>query len=177
MAITNHTTTTINNHTQHLSSPPPPFNYNHDPTFSPLLIVISSGVLAAFLAISCYSIISKYCLNTTNTNTNQQEQNSSTSSGLDKSIMEKIMPHSYKLSDAPIIGTECAVCLAEFSDSESLRCLPHCGHAFHIPCIDSWLKLHANCPVCRACIVSTTSVAIITNEGETSVRNSDVDIV
>ncbi|TVT99392.1 hypothetical protein EJB05_55210, partial [Eragrostis curvula] len=44
----------------------------------------------------------------------------------------------------------CAVCLAEFRDGETLRLLPRCGHAFHRGCIDTWLRAHVNCPLCRA---------------------------
>ncbi|KAM0934515.1 putative transcription factor C2H2 family [Dioscorea sansibarensis] len=172
MAMTNHSTTFINNNPQNFSSsssppplPLPPFDISQGPTFSPILIVVTAGVLATFLALSCYAIISKYCLNQntispTHHYQNQDDQNSSTSSGL-----EKIMLCKYRTSDdPPVIGTECSVCLTEFSDGEILRRLPHCGHAFHVLCIDKWLKLHANCPVCRAGI----------NEGETNLRNSDV---
>ncbi|KAK3120502.1 hypothetical protein QOZ80_9AG0688760 [Eleusine coracana subsp. coracana] len=47
-------------------------------------------------------------------------------------------------------GEGCAVCLAEFRDGETLRLLPRCGHAFHRGCIDTWLRAHINCPLCRA---------------------------
>jgi hypothetical protein len=26
----------------------------------------------------------------------------------------------------------------------------HCGHSYHLPCIDTWLGSHVHCPVCRA---------------------------
>ncbi|CAN6363407.1 unnamed protein product [Urochloa humidicola] len=47
-------------------------------------------------------------------------------------------------------GGSCAVCLAEFRHGETLRLLPRCGHAFHRGCIDTWLRAHVNCPLCRA---------------------------
>lgn len=43
----------------------------------------------------------------------------------------------------------CAVCLGEYEDRDSLRILPQCGHAFHVNCIDAWLRHHPTCPVCR----------------------------
>eukprot|EP00250_Pteridium_aquilinum_P017665 c23728_g1_i1 orf=600-1406(+) len=43
----------------------------------------------------------------------------------------------------------CIVCLGEYEDCEFIRILPLCGHAFHVNCIDAWLRQHATCPVCR----------------------------
>ncbi|KAM0939671.1 putative transcription factor C2H2 family [Dioscorea sansibarensis] len=45
--------------------------------------------------------------------------------------------------------TQCTVCLAEYQEKDVLRILPYCGHAFHVACIDIWLKQHSTCPVCR----------------------------
>lgn len=44
---------------------------------------------------------------------------------------------------------DCAVCLCEFADHDRLRLLPPCGHAFHLACIDVWLRSSATCPLCR----------------------------
>lgn len=44
---------------------------------------------------------------------------------------------------------DCAVCLCEFADHDRLRLLPLCGHAFHVACIDVWLRSSATCPLCR----------------------------
>uniref|UniRef100_J3LIR8 RING-type E3 ubiquitin transferase n=2 Tax=Oryza brachyantha TaxID=4533 RepID=J3LIR8_ORYBR len=49
---------------------------------------------------------------------------------------------------------ECAICLAEFGAGEELRVLPHCGHGFHVACIDTWLGTHATCPSCRATVAT-----------------------
>nr|CAD1826308.1 unnamed protein product [Ananas comosus var. bracteatus] len=48
---------------------------------------------------------------------------------------------------------ECAVCLSEFEDDETLRLLPKCSHVFHPDCIDAWLAAHVTCPVCRCNLV------------------------
>lgn len=45
--------------------------------------------------------------------------------------------------------TQCIVCLAEYQEKDILRVLPSCRHAFHVNCIDIWLKQHSTCPVCR----------------------------
>ena len=34
--------------------------------------------------------------------------------------------------------------------------LPYCGHAFHVACIDTWLKQQCTCPICRASMRATT---------------------
>ena len=43
----------------------------------------------------------------------------------------------------------CSICLADYDDTDVLRLLPDCSHIFHLKCVDSWLRLHATCPVCR----------------------------
>ncbi|CAL9042911.1 unnamed protein product [Musa banksii] len=48
---------------------------------------------------------------------------------------------------------ECAVCLLEFEDDDTLRTLPLCAHAFHMDCIDVWLRSHPTCPLCRAAVL------------------------
>ncbi|CAN1829211.1 RING-H2 finger protein ATL54 [Linum perenne] len=75
--------------------------------------------------------------------------------GLDQSVIESITVFRYEKSDRLIDGTDCSVCLSEFEQDETLRLLPKCSHAFHIPCIDTWLRSHTNCPLCRAPIVSS----------------------
>ncbi|KAJ1279361.1 hypothetical protein BS78_04G149800 [Paspalum vaginatum] len=46
--------------------------------------------------------------------------------------------------------SQCTVCLEEYEPKDVVRVLPACGHAFHAPCIDAWLRQHPTCPVCRA---------------------------
>ncbi|CAK7355112.1 unnamed protein product [Dovyalis caffra] len=79
--------------------------------------------------------------------------------GLQPSEISSITVCKYKRGDGLVEGTECSVCLSEFQDDETLRLLPKCSHAFHIPCIDTWLRSHTNCPLCRAPIVTNTAIA------------------
>ncbi|BAT86897.1 hypothetical protein LR48_Vigan09g261600 [Vigna angularis] len=79
--------------------------------------------------------------------------------GLQQSIINAITVCRYKKGEGLIEGTECAVCLSEFEEDENLRLLPKCYHAFHLPCIDTWLRSHTNCPICRAPIVSDLATA------------------
>lgn len=94
--------------------------------------------------------------------------------GLQPSIINSIAVFKYKKGEGLVEGTECSICLSEFEEDENLKLLPKCSHAFHIPCIDTWLRSHTNCPLCRAPIVSNTannngrssSEAINTEESE-----------
>lgn len=77
-----------------------------------------------------------------------------TTIGLPQSVIDSITVFKYKKDEGLVEGTECSVCLSEFEEDETLRLLPKCSHAFHLPCIDTWLRSHKNCPLCRAPIVS-----------------------
>ncbi|XP_050366704.1 RING-H2 finger protein ATL65 [Argentina anserina] len=69
--------------------------------------------------------------------------------GLDESVI-KTIPLSLYTAKTALRSKDCAVCLIEFEDDEYVRTLPVCSHAFHVDCIDMWLRSHANCPLCRA---------------------------
>ncbi|KAI3920350.1 hypothetical protein MKX01_000689 [Papaver californicum] len=158
--------------------PPPPFGFSDDDSsgtnFSPLVIAIIGILASAFLLVSYYTVISKYCRNlgSSNTRTNSDQNNNESNenqeqannqepwqipnAGLDEALIKTITVCKYSKRDGFIDGTDCSVCLSEFQEDESLRLLPKCSHAFHLSCIDAWLKSHANCPLCRANIVCTS---------------------
>ncbi|KAJ0441279.1 putative transcription factor C2H2 family [Helianthus annuus] len=69
--------------------------------------------------------------------------------GLDDAVI-KTIPLSIHTRKSSV--HECAVCLLEFEDNDYVRTLPVCYHAFHVDCIDIWLRCHANCPLCRASV-------------------------
>ncbi|GMQ03439.1 hypothetical protein CsSME_00049236 [Camellia sinensis var. sinensis] len=77
-------------------------------------------------------------------------------SGIDKAVIESLpffrfssLEGSKQGLEGSKQGLECVVCLSEFEDTEVLRLLPKCGHAFHMNCIDNWLESHSSCPLCR----------------------------
>ncbi|RYQ90572.1 hypothetical protein Ahy_B09g096623 isoform D [Arachis hypogaea] len=73
--------------------------------------------------------------------------------GLDPAVIDSFPTLEYSVVKIHKIGKgalECAVCLNEFEDTETLRLIPKCDHVFHPECIDEWLESHTTCPVCRA---------------------------
>ncbi|KAJ4905917.1 putative RING-H2 finger protein ATL37 [Raphanus sativus] len=73
--------------------------------------------------------------------------------GLEKDIIESLPFFLYSEIKGLKIGkggVECAICLNEFEDEETLRWMPPCSHTFHANCIDVWLSSRSTCPVCRA---------------------------
>ncbi|KAL1366085.1 hypothetical protein HN51_013982 [Arachis hypogaea] len=79
--------------------------------------------------------------------------------GLQQSVIDSITVFVYRKGERLIDGSDCSVCLAEFQENDSLRLLPKCSHAFHIPCIDTWLRSHKNCPLCRAPVLHDSGAA------------------
>lgn len=150
--------------------PPPPFEPRNDDSgtnFSPLIIAVIGILASAFLLVSYYTIISKYCkrrnqnhLNPTSefdANQNQMTHDQwQLATGLDESVIKSIAVLKFVKGDGLIEGSDCAVCLSEFQENESLRLLPKCSHAFHVPCIDTWLRSHSNCPLCRSNLTTPT---------------------
>lgn len=154
--------------------PPPPFglggeddDHESGTDLSPLIIAVIGILASAFILLTYYTIISKYCRRRGNnidggaTDVDHDSANPAnpgswgsapppSSAGLDESLIKSITVHKYKIGDTLIEGTDCSVCLSEFEENESLRLLPKCNHAFHVPCIDTWLKSHSSCPLCRS---------------------------
>ncbi|KAK4750572.1 hypothetical protein SAY87_004054 [Trapa incisa] len=77
--------------------------------------------------------------------------------GLKKKILRSLPTLTYTQESAAKFS-DCAICLAEFSDGEEIRALPQCGHAFHVACIDKWLGSHSSCPSCRRILASTAGL-------------------
>ncbi|GMY23663.1 RING-H2 finger protein ATL52-like [Fagus crenata] len=156
--------------------PPPPFGLgdDNDPSafqFSPLIVAVIGILASAFILVCYYTIISKYCRRRGNSDTSMElnhnrdfinhESLQGASSGLDETLIKSIKVCKYKKGDGSVEGTDCSVCLSEFQENESLRLLPKCNHAFHVPCIDTWLKSHSSCPLCRSninIVASTNSL-------------------
>ncbi|KAG8479200.1 hypothetical protein CXB51_028971 [Gossypium anomalum] len=148
-----------------LLSPPPSFaqNFNQDEEnyarFSPSMAVIIVVLIAALFFVGLFAI---YIRNCSDVYTNRQSirpvagRSMRGTRGLDASVIETFPIMVYSEVKGHKIGKgalECAVCLNEFEDDETLRLIPKCDHVFHPECIDAWLASHTTCPVCRANLV------------------------
>ncbi|XP_055829063.1 RING-H2 finger protein ATL54-like [Solanum dulcamara] len=160
-------------------TPPPPPTIPHvtsEKYHMPFYFILMLCVLGAFFVFICYIIILKRNRSNSRSirrNVSQFDENREDfvidenlgpildhpiwyirTVGLGEDVIDSISVFKFKKEEFLIEGTDCSVCLTEFEEDESLRLLPKCSHAFHIPCIDTWLRSHKNCPLCRAPIVS-----------------------
>lgn len=157
---------------------PPSSTTNKDSStthISPLIIVIVALIACAVLFISYYVIMKRYCARFRQpfaTQVNEESQDFVNEDhqpeidhpiwyintiGLQPAVIRSITVVKFKKGESLIDGTDCSVCLSQFEDDECLRLLPKCKHAFHITCIDTWLRSHTNCPLCRAAVLSNNS--------------------
>jgi len=51
----------------------------------------------------------------------------------------------------------CSICMYEYEVDQEVRTLP-CEHEFHATCIDRWLRIKRECPLCRADITQSNRV-------------------
>ncbi|KAG6437502.1 hypothetical protein SASPL_102420 [Salvia splendens] len=138
------------------------------PRFSPSMAVIIAILVAALFFMGFFSIYIRHCYDASaGSNVGAALRRGSLSlharrtaaRGLDASAIEALPTFSYSEVKDHKIGKgalECAVCLNEFEDEETLRLLPKCDHVFHPDCIDAWLASHTTCPVCRANLAQHT---------------------
>lgn len=67
--------------------------------------------------------------------------------GLDKNELDKLRNGTYAELKKDSLDT-CSICFEPFNDEDKCRELK-CSHLFHLDCVDTWLKEHITCPVCR----------------------------
>ncbi|KAG5464131.1 hypothetical protein LSCM1_00311 [Leishmania martiniquensis] len=69
----------------------------------------------------------------------------------------------------------CGICLDDFVDGESVKCLP-CGHTFHGACVRSWLIRVAVCPTCRQPVAQLSHQHFATAHSERASRQPRVSL-
>ncbi|KAK4406570.1 UNVERIFIED_CONTAM: E3 ubiquitin-protein ligase ATL6 [Sesamum angustifolium] len=137
----------------------PNLNNNQYPRFSPSMAVIIVVLIAALFFMGFFSIYIRRCSDASGASGSVRRalslaaRRAAVARGLDASVIATFPTFSYAEVKDHKIGKgalECAVCLNEFEEEETLRLLPKCDHVFHPDCIDAWLESHVTCPVCRA---------------------------
>ncbi|KAG7958103.1 hypothetical protein I3843_10G002400 [Carya illinoinensis] len=132
-------------------------SHSSRPFYTPLLISLA-GMVFTFLALAAYHLILvRFCLRlrrhrqlaSSRWHLNQMP------AGVDQKVLAAIPILCYSTNNVKgelfrVDQSECAVCLGELEEGDSVRLLPYCRHAFHVPCIDKWFSAHCNCPICRA---------------------------
>lgn len=89
------------------------------------------------------------------------------------SAIESYPLTSHQISSMKETSTcECSICMGEYSQGTIVKKLP-CLHTFHCDCIDSWLRLHNSCPVCRHEIDGSNPDRL--NQGSAGAGNNTTD--
>jgi hypothetical protein len=134
------------------------------------MLVILASLLCALVCVLGLALVSRCACR--RRRTSSHDHSSSPPKGLKKKAIDALPTVSFTASPdsstsppatAPAVAwcltSECAICLTEFADGESVRVLPGCGHGFHGMCVDAWLRTRASCPSCRAAIVAVEAPA------------------
>ncbi|KAF9610812.1 hypothetical protein IFM89_025053 [Coptis chinensis] len=168
---------------QNNNSPPSPSNpYGLPANFNPSMAIIIIVLISAFFFMGFFSIYIRQCAGerqtggTVRTATGNAGRSRRAARGLEPSVIEKFPTFMYSVVKGLKIGKgalECAVCLNEFEDDETLRLLPKCDHVFHPECIDAWLASHTTCPVCRANLTPDSNHPEADGNEVTEAQNQD----
>ncbi|WCJ28924.1 RING/U-box superfamily protein [Euphorbia peplus] len=148
--------------------PAPPFfdTLPPQPKFNPSLALLMLIIVGAFFCLGFFSIYIRRCTERRYMGGRLGINSAALGGGgrfsrrgqqgLDAAVIGTFPTFLYSMVKGHKIGKaalECAVCLNEFEDDETLRLIPKCSHVFHPDCIDAWLASHTTCPVCRADLV------------------------
>ncbi|KAL0917092.1 hypothetical protein M5K25_012137 [Dendrobium thyrsiflorum] len=145
-------------------------NYFTSAKFNPSMAVIIVVLISAFFFLGFFSIYIRQCGGDRMDSLAASAAaaigaRSRRQRGLDPAVLETFPTLVYSEVKEHKIGKgalECAICLNEFEDEDTIRLLHKCDHVFHQECIDAWLASHVTCPVCRTdyTAVSTDETAI-----------------
>ncbi|KAK6940208.1 Zinc finger, RING-type [Dillenia turbinata] len=146
-------------------SPPPPGTgsfSNLESNFNPTMAIILIVLVTIFFFLGFFSVHIRRCLEARFGRSfgvpsgGSPRRSHRAARGIDDEVIATFPTFVYSSVKQLKIGRgalECAVCLNEFEDNETLRLIPKCDHVFHPNCIDAWLSSHETCPVCRADLI------------------------
>ncbi|KAI4372264.1 hypothetical protein MLD38_010513 [Melastoma candidum] len=135
-----------------LPPPPPPPQVDFNPMVA-MLITLTVSALFFIIFFSIYIIDCTSAPPEPDVRWGRSPRGVPLPKGLDAGVVAGFPTFVYSEVKEHKIGKgalECAVCLCEFEDYETLRLIPKCDHVFHPECINEWLSGHVTCPVCRA---------------------------
>ncbi|XP_076916544.1 RING-H2 finger protein ATL70-like [Bidens hawaiensis] len=105
------------------------------------------------LIIITFSYVSYKCtrrINSQSVPAAEAEADCQVSGGVDDDVLITYPTFTYeKMTTNKGDSSGFSICLADYKPDDIVRLLPACGHLFHVSCVDTWLKVHATCPVCR----------------------------
>ncbi|KAG8660351.1 RING-H2 finger protein ATL11 [Manihot esculenta] len=139
--------------------------FSQTPQFNPSLAILMIIIVGAFFLMARFSVYIRQCserrflggnFNPASQIFGRGRWSRREQQGLDTAVIETFPTFLYSTVKVHKIGErslECAICLNEFEDDQTLRLIPKCSHVFHPDCIDAWLASHITCPVCRANLV------------------------
>ncbi|KAB2040619.1 hypothetical protein ERO13_D02G084400v2 [Gossypium hirsutum] len=174
------------------AGPPPPPSYPNSSgpagnQFNPSMAIVMVVLVTAFFVMGFFSVYVRQCTERRTRGGNWDaamnfgRRSRRSIRGLDSSVIESFPTFLYSTVKGLKIGKdtlECAVCLNEFEDDETLRMIPICNHVFHPDCIDAWLSSHSTCPVCRANLApmpgdTTTCATAQINDSDSETENNN----
>uniref|UniRef100_A0ACD6AG99 Uncharacterized protein n=1 Tax=Avena sativa TaxID=4498 RepID=A0ACD6AG99_AVESA len=155
------------------------------------MVVILASLLCAIVCVLGLALVSRCACRRRRSASGSPDHSPPPPKGLKKKAIEALPTISFAAASpsssskaAPTAwpsSSECAICLADFVEGESVRVLPRCGHGFHVACVDAWLRTHATCPSCRAAIVAEepvkqgpTVVVVVAGGGSRCTRCGEV---
>ncbi|XP_008812592.1 RING-H2 finger protein ATL80-like [Phoenix dactylifera] len=136
----------------HLPAAEPPVSLAVDSD----VVVILAALLCALICVVGLALVAR-CAWLRRSSASAQPPAARPTKGLKKKALRSLPTLSFDGSTASAAGcgqlAECPICLAEFAAGDEIRILPHCGHGFHVACVDTWLVSHSSCPSCRQILV------------------------
>ncbi|XWS33372.1 hypothetical protein CRYUN_Cryun22dG0076400 [Craigia yunnanensis] len=163
------------------TTPPRGDSYGLYSHFDQLMAIIGVVLVCAFFFVGFFSVYVRHC-NESNAIANAAALAGASSversgpKGLDPAAIESFPVFIYSYVKDLKIGKgvlECAVCLSEFEDDETLRLIPKCSHVFHPDCINAWLAYHVTCPVCRAKLTPDSDAKPVDSSSNINELNSN----
>lgn len=103
------------------------------------LTVSTLGTFSIFvMIIGCYYII--------NCCKKKKEKKNTFNKTLEKSAPKVLFHEDFS-------AETCSICLYDFQKNDEIRIILNCHHAFHVSCIDQWIKQRNICPNCKTRLV------------------------